>query len=157
MVDTRLLQFVMIHRIFKMLYSFVTILILFETFFNILLLLGQLSRQSYFSGARLLSQCEVNYMEETNFNNMYPSENLNDVVYVFFTKMIISSIQFDFYLEIIHEIHAHVHLIKRSGIVVSTDYGVKLSTNTTRELRVTVHRQHLGYFSEVVGKCSDLK
>ena len=138
MVDTRLLQFVMNHRIFKMLHSFVKILILFNIFFDILLLLGQRSRQSYFSGARLLSQCEVNYMEETNFNNMYPSENLNDVVYVFLRKIIIHRFNFDFDLETIHEIHVHVHSIKRSEIVVSTDYGVKLSTNTTRELCVLV-------------------
>lgn len=82
MVETHLLQFVMIHHgIFKILYSLVKILSLFEIFFNSLLLVGR-PAPSFFSGARFLSQCEVSYMQETSYNNMYPSENLNDVVYV---------------------------------------------------------------------------
>ena len=137
MVDIRLLLYAMIHPIFKMLYFFVRkILIPFVKNIFPFVFPGQSSRQSYCIVARFLSQCEVNYMQETNYNNMFPSENLNDVMYVAFhvredlSHVIEMNI---FHLEIIHEIHVHVHSIKHDEIVVLLHYTVKIISNIRKE------------------------
>jgi hypothetical protein len=39
--------------------------------------------RSFYVGGRFLSQCEVSFLQETRTNILYPSENLNDEMYVF--------------------------------------------------------------------------
>ncbi|UJR15672.1 hypothetical protein I4U23_002606 [Adineta vaga] len=42
--------------------------------------LRQSSHKSFYIGGRFLTQCEVSYLQETAFNALNPSENLNDIV-----------------------------------------------------------------------------
>lgn len=45
------------------------------------------STRSFFTGARFLSQCEVTSLQQTQFNNANPRENLNDLTSVSFATV----------------------------------------------------------------------
>ncbi|CAF1395353.1 unnamed protein product [Rotaria sordida] len=49
-------------------------------FYQNALFLTQSSRKTFYVGGRSLSVCEIYYLQETNSNNLDPSNNLNDVV-----------------------------------------------------------------------------